>query len=228
MRPRVSGDAQNAAFEGRVVKCHVALDAAFSGKPCQVVREDGTTRLLPTPLWAAQSTATDDALFVDPCHGATLDVGCGPGRLTEALASRGIEVLGIDTSEEAVRLTRARGAMALQRDVYDPIPHYTGWSHVILADGNIGLGGDPLRLLRRVRQLLHDNGTALVEVAGRGVKSEIEQLRLQVGDSISVPFRWSVVGADDIEHVAAHAGLNVMGLRTRDERTVATLRPRTV
>lgn len=228
MLPRVIGGAEKAAFEGPVVGCSEALDAAFSGQPCQVVREDGATRLLPTSLWSAGSTATDDALFVDPCHGATLDVGCGPGRLTEAIASRGIEVLGIDTSAEAVRLTRARGVMALHRDVYDPIPHYSGWRHIILADGNIGLGGNPLRLLERVRQLLHENGTALVEVAGRGVKSEIEQLRLQVGDSISAPFKWSVVGADDIEQVAAAAGLHVMGFRTQDERTVATLRSRTV
>jgi len=102
-----------------VLHCADAFDAAFAGRPCRVVRDDGSSHVLPTWLWSGDATVSDLALFADPCHGATLDIGCGPGRITGALAVRGIEVLGIDTSAQAVRLTRARGAMALQRDVFD-------------------------------------------------------------------------------------------------------------
>jgi SAM-dependent methyltransferase len=192
------------------------------------VRTDGTSRPLATHSWLGDASRTDVALFVEPCHGPTLDVGCGPGRLTEALASRGVEVLGIDSSAEAVRLTLARGAMALHLDVVDRLPIGSAWSHVLLADGNVGLGGDPVILLRRVRELLDENGTVLVELAATGVRSGPEQLRLKVGDTISTPFAWSVVGVDDIEQVAAHAGLIVMGIRDLDGRVVATLRPRGV
>lgn len=202
-----------------------AFDAAFSGATCQVVRADGTTQALSTQLWLGDASTSDVALFVQPCHGATLDVGCGPGRLAGEIAARGVEVLGIDTSAEAVRLTLARGAMALRRDIFDPLPIGSQWRHVLLADGNIGLGGDSARLLRRVRELLDENGTVLVELAGPGVASGPEQLRMKVGDAISTPFPWSVVGVDAIDDLAARTGFLVMGTRTHDERTVATLRP---
>lgn len=206
--------------------CTEAFDAAFSGAACQVVRADGTTELLSTALWRGEATPSDLALFVEPCHGATLDVGCGPGRLAGALASRGVEVMGIDTSTEAVRLTLARGAMALRRDVFGPLAIGTEWSHVLLADGNVGIGGAPVLLLRRVRELLDENGTVLVELAAPGVLSGSERLRLKVGDTISTPFAWSVLGVDDIDRVASDAGFLVMGVRTHDARVVATLRPR--
>ncbi len=211
-----------------MLRCTEAFDAAFSGESAQVVRVDGTTQPLSTHLWQGEATLTDIVLFVEPCHGAALDIGCGPGRLAGAIASRGIEVLGIDTSPEAVRLTLTRGAMALCRDIFEPLPIGSRWSHVLLADGNVGMGGDPVRLLRRVRELLDENGTVLVELAPSGVVSGPEQLRLKVGDTISTPFTWSVLGVDDIEHVASAAGFLVMGVRTHDERVVATLRPRDV
>lgn len=39
-------------------------------------------------------------------QGLVVDVGCGPGFLTHRLASRGLEVLGVDLSAEMVRLAR--------------------------------------------------------------------------------------------------------------------------
>jgi hypothetical protein len=40
---------------------------------------------------------------------------------------------------------------------------------VLLLDGNIGIGGDPHRLLRRVRELLTPTGRLLVELDVDGV-----------------------------------------------------------
>ena len=84
------------------------------------------------------------------CVGPTLDVGCGPGRMSAHLAGRGRCVLGIDVVREAVDQTRARGVSALLRDVFAPLPGEGRWDTALLADGNIGIGGDPVALLRRV------------------------------------------------------------------------------
>ena len=82
------------------------------------------------------------------CVGPTLDVGCGPGRLTAALAERGQVALGIDVVGDAVGQTLQRGGSALRRSVFDPVPGEGRWRTVLLADGNVGIGGDPVALLR--------------------------------------------------------------------------------
>jgi SAM-dependent methyltransferase len=46
-----------------------------------------------------------DALGLPP-GGRVLDVGCGPGRHTHALAARGFEVVGVDISERFIALAR--------------------------------------------------------------------------------------------------------------------------
>ena len=53
-----------------------------------------------------------DHAVLDLCSGPTLDVGCGPGRMTRLLAERGAIVLGIDVVPEAISRTRYGGAVA--------------------------------------------------------------------------------------------------------------------
>jgi hypothetical protein len=62
-----------------------------------------------------------------------------------------------------VRQARRRGATAIHGDVFQPLPGEGLWRHILLADGNIGIGGDPDTLLARTRQLLAPGGTALIE-----------------------------------------------------------------
>ena len=107
--------------------------------------------------WADPADARDRALL-RRCGGPVLDIGCGPGRMSEHLAHQGVAVLGIDVVPEAVAQTRARGASALHRDVFDRLPGEGRWTCALLADGNIGIGGDPVALLRRVAHLLRPGG----------------------------------------------------------------------
>ena len=200
-----------------------ALDAAFAGVPCELVHSDGLAKRFTTHRWTGPASQVDRALFVDPCTGPTLDVGCGPGRLTVAVARKGHRALGIDISAEAVRLTRERGGAAVQQDVFDDLPQVSRWRHVLLADGNIGLGGDPVRLLRRLEELLEDRGTMLVELEGPGVRGGRHQVQLRVADRVCEPFGWATVGTDEIEGVAGRAGLAVEDIRCLAGRHVATL-----
>jgi len=122
---------------------------------------------LPVWHWRSDEVAGDRDLL-ERCSGPTLDVGCGPGRLTVALLGRGVPSLGVDISSEAVELARRRGAAVLHRDVFDRLPREGGWRHVLLADGNVGIGGDPVRLLDRCRRLLVTGGTVLLDLQGTG------------------------------------------------------------
>ena len=60
---------------------------------------------------------------------------------------------------------------AMVADVFDDVPREGRWGTALLADGNVGISGDPVHLLRRVRQLLQPGGRAVVEVSGPGTAS---------------------------------------------------------
>jgi SAM-dependent methyltransferase len=150
----------------------------------------------------------DDSLLCR-CAGPTLDVGAGPGRLTIALAERGVPALGIDIMPYAVALARSAGALALQRDVFGALPGAGRWSTVLLADGNIGIGGDPAALLRRARDLLAPDGRVVAEVSPPGSGSPCEQVRLRTAGAAGPWFPWAWVGADEAAATAAVAGLRV-------------------
>ncbi len=216
---------ENQRLETRsVISATQALDAAYAGEVCELIRADGSTKLVAVHRWDRTACETDLRLFVDPCTGPTLDVGCGPGRLTGALTARGVSTLGIDISPQAVRQARGRGGAALCQDIFDPLPGSDTWQHILLADGNIGLGGHPIRLLRRVAELLGPDGTVLVELAGPGVGRVHAQVRLRVGQRVSRPFSWATVGLEGIDQVAKAAGLMVTDRRCMTERQVATLK----
>lgn len=180
-------------------------------------------RIVRLDQWASEPNRADVELFVEPCVGPTLDVGCGPGRLTAALIDRQIMAVGIDVAEDAVRLARERGAQAIRRDVFADVPGEQHWQHVLLADGNIGIGGDPAALLTRIQELLAPDGQIIVEVAEHGVGSYLELHRLQIGETISAPFPWAVVGMDAIVDVADKSGLYVAETRTSGTRHAVTL-----
>ena len=103
--------------------------------------------VLPVATWRRTRTTADLALLAH-CEGPTLDVGCGPGRLTEALAERGHVVLGIDVVHEARRPDPRAGVSPRSAATSStPLPGEGRWQTVLLADGNIGIGGDPVALL---------------------------------------------------------------------------------
>jgi SAM-dependent methyltransferase len=151
-----------------------------------------------------------DAALVDRCAGPTLDVGCGPGRLAGALVATGVPALGVDVNAEAVRQARRRGVPTVHRDVFGTLPGEGRWRHVLLADGNIGIGGDPYRLLARCRSLLHPDGDVLVELDPPGTGSWRARVALRHGRRVSSPFPWAAVAVDDLAAIAERAGLAVL------------------
>lgn len=209
-----------------VVEARLPVAAVFAsalqGAPCLVVEADGVEGLLPTDVWLRQADRSDEALL-RLCDGPTVDIGCGPGRMARALAERGQLVLGIDLVPEAVRQSLDRGVASLLRDVFDPIPGEGRWGTALLADGNIGIGGDPVALLSRARELIAPDGRVVVELEppGIGVRTRHVSLETQLGRSR--PFPWTQVGADAIGVVAEAAGLWVRQELRVDDRYAAVL-----
>lgn len=188
----------------------------------EIEHRDGSMTPLQVDNWL--QVRPGDSSIVDRCSGPTLDVGSGPGRLTVALAERGIPALGIDVTPYAVALARAAGALTLLRDVFGRVPGAGRWMTVLLADGNIGIGGDPVALLRRVSELLTPLGKAIVELQPPGSALRSEQVRLRHGGQASAWFPWAYVGVDQIAEIAAGAGLSAAETWSTDGRWFASLR----
>ncbi len=106
---------------------------------------DGTAVPLPLERYLGPADTTDEQLL-DGLTGPVLDVGCGPGRHLRALANRGVFALGVDLSPVAVELAVGHGGRAIVGDIFDELPGGGTWRSALLLDGNIGIGGSPVRL----------------------------------------------------------------------------------
>lgn len=195
---------------------------ALLGNACTVHGMDTTPVELPLAAWRAVADQSD-RVVLNHCVGPTLDVGCGPGRMTQEFARRGQHALGIDVVPEAVAQARRRGIAALNLDVFGPIPGEGHWACVLLADGNIGIGGDPVRLLRRLHALLAPAGRVVLDLAAPGVGLRTRTVSLHCGGQVSEPFPWSLVGPESLRDVALMTGFVVVGLHAYDGRWFGVL-----
>lgn len=184
----------------------MAFARALGGQQAELVRSDGGVALLDVDRWRG-SASGEDSWLLARCRGATIDLGCGPGRLVEALTARGVAALGVDVSPEAIAQCRRRGVLALRADVFAALPDEGRWSHVLLADGNLGIGGDPVALLRRAATLIGPAGTVLVELDAvePGLWRGLAQLRIQ--RDLGHPFPWAAAGLAALPGLAGRAGL---------------------
>ena len=164
-----------------------------------------------------------DGTVLEACAGATLDVGCGPGRLVSALALRGVPALGIDISAEAIMHAHRRGAAARLCDVFSDVPDAGWWAHVLLIDGNIGIGGSPVHLLRQCAKLLRANGTLIAELGPPGSRTWRRRVQLHHNGTTTPPFPWAAVAIDDLAPLASRAGLAVIDRRSEANRWFACL-----
>lgn len=183
-----------------------------------VLRVDGGgTIALEVSRWREEPDDHERALLAalaDP----VLDIGCGPGRVPRALAASGRLALGIDPAPAAAEEAARRGAPVLRRSVFAPLPGEGRWGTALLLDGNVGIGGDPVALLRRCRELVRPGGHVIAEVAAPGVPTSELTVRVESGDDTGPWFSWAVVGVDGWAGVVGAAGLRPDGFDTAGER----------
>lgn len=187
-------------------------------------RRAGSASPLAVDAWHAPATTAERALLAT-IDGPVIDVGCGPGRLVVALGELGVPALGVDTSPHAVDRTLSSGATAICRSVFDRLPAEGRWRSALLLDGNVGIGGDPTRILRRVADLLAPGGTAYVEAEPPHTPTCVDDVRLEVDDHVGPWFSWAWVGADRLASFAHDAGLLLTSWERPDDRFIARLEP---
>lgn len=171
-----------------------------------LVTGDGEVVDLPVERWHGPADAAEVSLLgavADP----VLDVGCGPGRIVAALAGAGRIALGVDPSPAAVDLALRSRAPVLRRSVFGPLPGEGRWATVLLLDGNVGIGGDPVVLLRRSHSLLRAGGQVVAEVGPPGSATGALRVRVEASDGVSPWFPWARVAADAFAGLARAAGL---------------------
>ncbi|OBH03712.1 SAM-dependent methyltransferase [Mycobacterium sp. E1747] len=209
-------------------------DQALGGERCWIRHDDGELRPLPAHRWLGVRCPDDvcpgdgsedafDEAVTQMCTGPTIELGCGPGRLVARLIQRGIPALGIDRSVTAIRLAGRGGAPALLGDVFDPLPGMGLWQTVLLVDGNVGLGGDPCRILGRAAELLARGGRCVAEFDAENIGIRARWVRLESACEVGPWFRWASVGVDSAAALAAQVGLTLTGFRLIGGRVIACL-----
>lgn len=171
-----------------------------------VAEHPGAVLPLPARRWTDEADVVDH-LLLTRCRGTVLDLGCGPGRLVAALTRDGVPALGVDVSARAVDLARRRGADVLHRDLHDPLPGEGRWGTVLLADGNVGIGGSPAQLLRRCAELLDDDGLLLVEADPDPDLDDVGHVVLRSDDGQRwARLPWARLGAEALLRYALPCG----------------------
>lgn len=206
-------------------------EALVTGRaPLFLRRADGWLLPLEVERWCARADAADMDVL-EHCEGAVLDVGCGPGRLVAELAARGRRVLGVDVSEAAVARTVRLGGQALQGSVFEPLPAEGRWDTILLIDGNIGIGGDPTALLRRMSQLLSQKGLLIAETVpdsevDERVTVHVVSITAGAHGTAGPPFPWARLGTSALLRLATRAGWRPERQWTSGGRSFVALRNR--
>jgi SAM-dependent methyltransferase len=205
-------------------------DALLLGAPegaggLHAVGEDGSRRRLPLARWLGTPDAAEEAVLARAV-GPVLDVGCGVGRHVVALRRRGLRATGVEVSPIAAAIARERGAEVIVGSVFER-PTTSDWQTALLLDGNIGIGGDATRLLRRTATLLAPEGRILVELEPRAGAPRGRRVRLEGDRATSHWMPWHFVAIEEIDGLAAAAGLAVHERWQAGDRWFAQLRRET-
>jgi len=177
-------------------------------------------------------------------RGRVLDVGCGAGRVALTLQRRGLPVIGIDVSSEAVRCARLRGvkdvrAMDARRLNFPPRTFDT----IVMFGNNFGICGDfaaTKRFLRRARAIARPGGRLLASTAipaswmkqhaaylkrnvARGLPPGLVRLRIRFRRQVGSWFRLLFLSPDDVLRLCAATGWDVESviLEPRGQSTYA-------
>jgi trans-aconitate methyltransferase len=145
-----------------------------------------------------------------------LDLGCGDGRLTQALVEAGCTVVGVDSSAEQVAAARALGLDARVADA-----QALGFDRefdAVFSNAALHWMKQPARVLRGVARALREGGRFVGEFGGRG---NVATVSAAVADALAargLRFAdydpWFYPTADEYRQALDEAGFDVVFLET--------------
>ena len=159
-----------------------------------------------------------------------LDVGCGPGRHSYALARRGFEVVGVDISQRFVDIANEHapsGATFVRGDARNLVFDAEFDAVISLCQGGFGLvGDDDGAVLQGIARALKPGGRAAFSAfsayflvqhledfdtfdAASGVNTEVTEVRNQAGEAMSAELHTSVFTPRELRLMGAAAGVTV-------------------
>jgi glycosyltransferase A (GT-A) superfamily protein (DUF2064 family)/SAM-dependent methyltransferase len=203
------------------------FDAAYAGMMAVSKATQAGDDQEPLPLdisrWSGDADAVD-MLVVARCEPPVIDLGCGPGRMVQALTESGLAALGVDMSSVAVGLSRARGGPALRRRIDEQLPAEGRWGTALLMDTNVGLGGDVAALLARCVRLVTSGGLIICEVDQVPERHDVYTVVLRTEFATSPPVAWSRIGTSALVRAARSLDLLLVEEWTSGGRAFVALR----
>jgi hypothetical protein len=111
----------------------------------------------------------------------------------------------MDLTPDFVALAQRRQRPVVLHSVFDHVPGDAQWNWALILDGSIGIGGDPVALLRRVGCLLAPGGQVLVETEPPDRRSECLAMVIQSESGRDSWFDWATLSVSDAARVAEAA-----------------------
>ena len=223
LRARAAG---SCAPPGRCRMLGNLYDRALDGERCWVRHDDGRVDRLPVRSWLGGRNA--DERFDNAVVGAvrrpddrlglrSWTFGGTPGRSGACLHSASISPPPPSRWRAAAAPRHFAATCSIR------CQGQAGGRRCCLADGNVGLGGDPWRILRRAGELLRHGGRCVAEFDSAVEGIYTGWVRLESSCAIGPWFQWASVGIDCAARLADDVGFAVVGIHPIGRRVVASL-----
>ncbi len=166
--------------------------------------------------------------LLDPQPGERiLDVGCGDGALTKALAEVGAQVTGVDASAEQIDAARKLGldAHVMRAEDIDFPPQFDA----VFSNAAMHWVGDPGAAVRGIHGALKPGGRFVGEMGGAGniagYVAAIESALCRRGVDPGPLNPWYFPDEDEFSRLLTQAGFHVTGVERFPRKTVLETDP---